>query len=124
MQNAYAAAVIQLIKDGQDVDQVLRGLATILTARSHEKLFQSVLRIVLRTLETHQSNDRVVVASSEDAIALEQAIAALAKQGVTKKLPTIVDPNIIGGFVTETNGVRIDASYKQTLLTLYQTITT
>ncbi len=125
MREHYITAFLDLIASGMSVDDAVRGLASILKKRDHSRLLPSILRGALRQLEgTEGTAARVIIARSEDVIALRTAIEThLAALGGNTDATITVDETIIGGVVVEHAHQRIDASWKTALANLYRRVT-
>lgn len=126
MKKHYIQAVLDMIKEGNEPDKVISGLAALLKAKGHESLFGSVLRGVLRVLEAESDRNGAVVAVANKADAQKQVDAikaALKGMGAVDDYTVTEDNTLIGGFIAEVNNSRHDASYKTALIKLYRQIT-
>ncbi len=126
MKNHYIQATVELIQSGTDVDKVLSGLKSSLKKNGHMKLYASVLRGVLRVLETHKNNSQaqVIVAKDTDLQKYADTIKeTLTKIGSKEDFSTKIDDTIIGGIIIKSNNTVVDKSYKTTLTNLYRSIT-
>ncbi len=125
MQNTYVQALLELLESHNDTQAVIDGFSRVLTERGHEALARPVLTGVLRVLESKQP-DTVVVTASQSAYQEQEAVI---KQHLTNLgadsafIHTTVDPTVVGGYAVEHNHQRVDATYKTTLINLYQSIT-
>lgn len=127
MKDHYINAVLTLLDAGTEPAEVVRGLQKTLTARKHEALLLPVLRSVERKLTNRlDTTTPILTVASKNAYQLETERIATAMQtlGVTEQPIVHYDDTLIGGVVLEHNYQRVDASYKQALRTLFQTITT
>jgi len=126
MKAHYTKAVIALLEAGQPIDQVLSGLVRTLATHNHSKLFGSILRAAARTMSAGSAHESTVtIAKDADHETLKAVITkALAQLHATTQPVIVVDPTIIGGYIVEANNQRIDASYKKSLVSLYQNLTT
>jgi len=125
MREHYITAFLDLIASGTSVEDAVRGLGSALAKRDHTRLLPSILRGALRQLEgTEATAARVIIARSEDVIALRASIEAhLATLGGNTDATITVDETIIGGVIVEHAHQRIDASWKTTLENLYRRVT-
>ena len=126
MKKNYIQALLEMINEGKDVTIVLEGLSKTLAAKGHTRLHASVLRGVLRVLETQSSSPAtsVAVVSEADAKKFATIISqALHNLGADGDFVTKVDDSLVGGFVAEHNNVIIDTSYKAKLVSLYRKMT-
>ena len=97
---------------GEDAEQALVGFLRLVSDHHRTELFP---RMLLAFIEQDRSANnikvgRVVVASQEEG--LRERLEALfrEKTGGQVNLEEVVDPDIIGGFVFELDGIRLDAS--------------
>jgi len=123
MNKQYIKAVLEVIAEGKSPDTVIEGLVKTLKAKGHMRLYASVLRGVLRILETQKSKSgAIVTVVDEKAITkYSKAIKHSLSQLSAETDPEIkIDNTIIGGFTTEFNNVLIDNSYKAQLVALYR----
>ena len=122
----YATAVVELIRDGSRLDDVLSGLDAMLARRGHAKLKRAVLREVYRLLKEQlvEHDATLTVSRAEDAKRYKDAIEAVCESlGVALSREPLVDDTIVGGFILATEDALVDRSYKRTLQNLYRTIT-
>lgn len=126
MKQEYIRAILQMLKEGRDLEVILHGLVRTLKSRGHQKLQASILAGVLRVIEAKSIDESVVTIASKASYAAQAAaIAAALKDLEANKEPVVkTDPTIIGGFIVEANNTRHDASYKTKLVNLYRSLTT
>ncbi|OGG86157.1 hypothetical protein A2392_01700 [Candidatus Kaiserbacteria bacterium RIFOXYB1_FULL_46_14] len=108
----YLKALLPLLKDEKEAAKVLPQLEKVMKKHGHSRLLLPVLRAALRELSgyANASHPRLIIANESD------------KARFTKKYKdaeVIVDTNIIGGYIYETEGQRLDQSYKTKLLNWY-----
>lgn len=123
MKHYYTKAMLELLKEGTSVDEVLTNTVAVMKRRGHESLQRAVLEEVVRELERSESKEavKVRIARQDD---LESALKTLKEASVkTDKVETIIDPSIIGGMVARDQDSQIDTSHKSALTRLYQQIT-
>jgi F0F1-type ATP synthase delta subunit len=126
MKNHYIQATIEMIQSGTAVEAVFAGLQKTMQAKGHMRLYASVLRGVLRILETKKdvAVATVVVASDADV----QKYADIIKSTLTsleagEDFSTEIDETIIGGVIVKNNNTIVDRSYKTALTNLYRATT-
>ncbi len=128
MKKSYIKAVIELIRSGQDIKDVLNNLEAALVRKGHQGLHLAILEGVVRELELIQGEEVsvITVADAKDAEKLEAAILASLKTigGELKSAKIEIDKSLTGGYIASHQGQTVDASYKTKLLKLYRTITT
>lgn len=123
----YAAALIELGRDGLAADAAVRGLMRTLRARGHERLLPTVLRALESGLrqEARANRTQLTVAREHDvkafAVDIKRAAETIAPS--TEQLETVVDERIVGGFILSTRGQQHDASYRRALVALYRAAT-
>ena len=123
MKKDYIKAVLEMMAEGVAPEAVLTGLGKTLEAKGHTRLHASVLRGVLRVLETQKTKTvaTVTVANKEALSSHTSAIkSALVALDAGDTYETKIDGTIIGGFAAEFNNVLIDNSYKAKLVALYR----
>lgn len=126
MKNHYIQAVLELIHQGKNPDDVISGLAKLLKAKGHESLFASVLAGVLRELESksERAGGTVTVAKTADEQNHVELIKrALTSMGGDESYTLKEDDTLIGGFIAEVNNTVHDESHKTALVNLYRRLT-
>ena len=125
MKKNYIKAVCDLIRNGSDIDVVLKNLLTVLKEKGHQSIHVAILEGVYKELTAFTGTSTVLILrKSSDATSYAKAIADdFAHLGTTEK-PTIKeDDTLIGGYIVEHDHKRIDKSHKSQLVTLYRNIT-
>jgi F0F1-type ATP synthase delta subunit len=126
MEKVYVQAVMELVSNGSDIEQVLGNLRAVMKARGHSKALPAVLRDIVRAFEQEidENLPTITVARAADVTALTADIkTALVTLGATGSYTTLIDDTIIGGIIATYNHRQIDQSYRTKLVTLYQSIT-
>jgi len=127
MKKHYIKAVVQLILSGRDVDAVLLNLSRVLNEKGHESLHAQILQGVASELafKRKMTASAVVVASSKDAAVYKESIEAdLVKlDGKLEEAVFTTDETLIGGYIASHNGIQVNNSHKEKLVTLYRSIT-
>lgn len=125
MKEHYTQAVLQMINEGTAPETILEGLTKAMEQKGHMRLYPSVLRGVLRILETQKDADTIVVVAREsDVSALSSQIeSALTTLGTTEKPATKVDETLVGGVVVQHGNTVLDRSFKTALTKLYRSVT-
>lgn len=122
----YAEALLELgrNKNTEEIDILIEHLRALLQKKHLMRLFPKILK----SLETAQKKKRdYLLLKTAKPISSERA-----KEIVEKYFPHrhpssithVLDASLIGGYQLETKDLRIDESYKQSLLTLYKTLLT
>src|SRR5690606_36362655 len=98
-----------------------------LAEKGHDQLYVQILKGVQAQLLQQQSNTAAVitVAKVEHADQQKAAIEAALLQlgGASSDAIVAIDPTLIGGFVASFKGKSSNHSYKEKLITLYNSIT-
>jgi F0F1-type ATP synthase delta subunit len=105
---------------------LIANLQQVMQKRGHERLLPAVLRTILRERTTSRA-ERTIVRVVNEASYQEyqnEITATLATIGAGNNPQVTTDDSLIGGYQVEANYQRVDASYKQQLLSLYRNITT
>jgi len=123
MEHAYASALWKMIADGTDVRKAVYALRENLATNGRSALLPRIARAILRVAESEQRKDAATlfIAREKDERHAKTAVkAVLAELGIeAKDLKTRVDDTLIGGWRLEVKDTLIDASYKNTLIELY-----
>jgi len=125
MKNHYIQATLEMIQSGTDTEKVFEGLQKTMQDKGHMRLYASVLRGVVRVLETKKvtSVATVVVAKDADVQKYADVIkAALSSIKAGEDFSTKVDETIIGGVIIKGNNTIVDRSYKTILTNLYRSV--
>jgi F0F1-type ATP synthase delta subunit len=126
----YAEAIFQASRNKSDV--ALEVLANNVRALLEKKGYRSLLPAIVRELEkltlTRGAADECVirVAKESDTVTFTTSIQKDIQTLNAEALPTrvVVDDTVIGGYEVRAKGVRIDQTYKRSLLTLYTNLLT
>lgn len=114
----YQKATLDLLKSGEDIKDVLKGVRSAMERRGHLKLYPALLRALIRVYPRVEARQMpsLIVAKESDA-------KSYAKRFTDKEMKVVIDPTIVGGYVYESGHTREDNSYKQKLLTWYRRAT-
>lgn len=123
----YATAVRELIDAGKPEDEIVKGMTRALRARGHLRLLPRILRILEQSAKTKNKREQPVlsVACAKDtevhasAITQSQMLLGIGD----KKIETVIDETLVGGYLIRHGSTQIDASYKKALITLYRAVT-
>jgi F0F1-type ATP synthase delta subunit len=111
-----------------DVDVLVTRLVAVVRERGHLRLLPAIVREYDTLMRMRSTTDEVHVRVARESdhakhtARIEQDIAMLNASG--RPVRTIVDDTVIGGYALETNGTRVDRTYKQALLELYSSLIT
>ncbi|HEU4677207.1 MAG TPA: hypothetical protein VFS75_00625 [Candidatus Paceibacterota bacterium] len=122
----YVKAAYDVIEREGNVDKTLSALRTYLDGRGLAPMYPRILRGLAEEFRRRERTSRPVlsVARERDVARYEREIAdAFARLGSSEKPAVEVNDNLIGGFVAEASGKRIDRSFKTKLLHAYQRLT-
>ena len=122
----YVQAFYALIKEGSDIESTLSHMRAYLAKRGLSSLYPRILRGIVEKLRRSErvQTGRIIVAREKDAHhALTESKAHENTFGSITKDNVHIDPSIIGGFILEREGVRLDQSHKRTLLETYRKLT-
>jgi F0F1-type ATP synthase delta subunit len=126
----YAEAVYLASKDANDVE--IDALSSRLCALLREKGHMALLPAIVRELEKIQKKrgrlqETIIRVSKEsDVLKFQTEIARAVREMNAMDLPqkVEVDDTLIGGYEVTAHGMRLDRSYKRSLLTLYTNLLT
>ena len=120
----YAEATHKALVGGMPIDRVLVRLRDVVRAHGHEPLYGQILLDLLRLLEkeTRTRTATVTVAQGGAEKLWKDAIDAyISAEHIDARMVT-VDPTIIGGYKISVGGKEVDATYKKSLLKIYQSL--
>ncbi|OGG41817.1 hypothetical protein A2837_01225 [Candidatus Kaiserbacteria bacterium RIFCSPHIGHO2_01_FULL_46_22] len=108
----YLKALLPLLKDEKGASKSLSHLEKVMKKHGHGQLLLPVLRAAVRELSgyANASHPRLILANEKDK-------ARFAKK--YKDAEVVIDEHIIGGYIYETEGQRLDHSHKTKLLNWY-----
>ncbi len=108
----YIKALLTLIREGEDSVKVFSHLEKAMKKRGHSALLLPVLKSALRELSgrSRTLKPRLTIAQESDESRYSKK---------HKDAEVIVDKTLIGGYVYEESGTRLDQSYKTKLLNWY-----
>lgn len=126
----YAEALYRAVHGHHDVDAdaLVTRLVAVVRERGHLRLLPAIVREYDTIMRMRSTNDEVHVRVAREsdrtkhAVHIERDIASL--HGDERPVRTIIDETVIGGYALETNGTRIDRTYKQALIELYSSLST
>jgi|GEM_PF-946737 len=123
MKNHYINATLSLIQTGSDPQSVLDGLLKSMQSKGHERLYASVLRGVVRVLETKKDSTQATVVVAKEADV--EKYASVIKETLTSldagsDFSTKIDETIVGGVIVKSNNTVVDRSFKTALTNLYR----
>ena len=126
MKKNYITAILTLIAQGSDIQEILTGVRNTMEEKGHMRLYPSVLRGVVRILETksYTAGVTLTIARESDltlyAAQIKHALSHFPQTGTHN---THIDPSIIGGFIADNRKTVIDHSFKKALTNLYRSVT-
>lgn len=123
---AYAQALWQLIERGMALKPAVAGLLEALETHGRTALLPKIARAISRIAmrEARRTDVVLSVARTKDLKAAERAAKKILSEiGVgTRDIKTAVDEDLIGGWRLEGRERLVDASYKKSLLTIYESV--
>lgn len=114
----YAHALLRLVKAGDTPKEAVHKLNTLLTAQGRNNLFPAIGRAFER-IAAHESNKT----RSTLFVARKKDEAAARKESGAAHAEIAIDESLIGGWRLEAGETLQDASWKHSLLTIYQNTT-
>jgi F-type H+-transporting ATPase subunit delta len=126
----YARALESLYKDDPSKEnEVVERLLAVMHENGHDHLLKKVLRSFQKLHERDRKKSTIEIVSATP-IAEGEVVKLLKKEPFSKILSTkhrhvtrSVDDSIVGGVVVKTGSERVDASFKRSLIDLYEHIT-
>lgn len=127
----YAQALYELeceLPSEAERDEIVRSFVGILKRNHYERLLPAVVRHLEKriTNEKQRVTIELIVAKDSDKEKYSSAItehADVLGDVSSKPITARIDDSIIGGYVVNGHGVRVDASYRKHLLDLYSKLT-
>lgn len=128
LEDAYAQALFtELHKEKHErSDTILKHFKELVVRKGHASLFPRIAR-ALERIETREARkNTVTIKTGEGRSEIpKEIISQFENSPVIGQKPTYepcTDETLIGGYVASGKGVRVDASYKSALLSLYQSL--
>ena len=114
----YAHAILHMIQQGETPKEAVSRVHKALEAKGRVGLMLQVAHAFRRLAQKDADKNRslLTVAREKDEHAARNAAGA-------KDADVILDPTLIGGWTLEDKGMRTDASWKRSLLSIYQAAT-
>ena len=127
MEKAYAQALWQMVSSGMNETEAVRAMHARLEKDGRASLMPRIARAFERIAERNEKKTAYVltVARESDVAHAKKEIKAFTGEigEDSADLKTQVDASLIGGWRLEGNERLVDASYKQRLLDLYNSVT-
>lgn len=127
MENAYAQALWEMIKQGKKPAEAVHAMREVLGSRGRAALLPKIARAFARLAAKEEGRNTMTlsIAREKDAKqALKEVEKILAEHKITDvDLCEEVDETLIGGWRLEGKGVLVDASWKKSLLSIYNAAT-
>ncbi len=127
MENAYAQALWGMVQKGKKPAEAVRLLKTSLEVRGRAALLPKIARAFARLAAREEGRSKMTlsVARAKDA---KKAIKEVEKFLAEQKISDVdvceeIDESLIGGWRLEGRGVLVDASWKKSLLSIYNAAT-
>ena len=125
MKLLYAKAIVAALDGDVGVDEVLVNAKRVMAQRGHTSVYPATMKEVLQLLELKEKSEapRVHIAKESTEInkVVQELLATL--QAPTDKVELIIDKTLVGGAKVTYQSHCIDATYKASLLKLYQNVT-
>lgn len=120
MEKAYAQALAQAVRRGDDEATLVAGLTAHLKREGRAKLLPGIVRELKRVAAAEATlTPQIEVASEAEVVAAQ---AAAREQGIDTQV-TRINPDLIRGWRARAGSRLIDRSAKHALVDLYQRIT-
>ncbi|MBI4079859.1 F0F1 ATP synthase subunit delta [Candidatus Kaiserbacteria bacterium] len=127
MEHTYAEALWKLIEDGEQPKKAVAKLKVYLEARGRVNLLPKIARAFARIAARERARSAVMisVARQKDVAKAErEARAILTELGATAAdLDVRLDDSLVGGWRLEGRERLVDASFKKSLLSIYNRAT-
>ncbi len=127
MENAYAKALSQMVENGATPKHAVSKLRDYLATRGRVNLLPRIARSLIRIAARERAKNALVlsVAREIDAPSAEENVKPLLKElgADAKDLEVRVDDSLIGGWRLEGRERLVDASFKKSLLSIYNRAT-
>lgn len=127
METAYAQALWKMIEDGKKPAGAVRALQETLTRLGRASLLPKIGRAFARLAQRDQARSGVTlsIARKGDERAAQRAVKKILSdmQVAMKEVSTDIDETLIGGWRLEGKERLVDASFKKSLLHMYNRAT-
>ncbi len=120
----YSEAVYTAVQNGTDIKAALERLGEILKRHGHEALYPRILQSLKARFAQDMLRGTATVRLAKDADEKKytKEIGAFLESQKLSASEIVVDETLIGGYVFEGGGSRVDASYKKSLLNIYKNL--
>jgi len=130
MDRTYAQALIEGSqgKDARELSVFAKTFVAYLKSKGHEKLLPKIFRRYEELLAREQKKNTISITLGHEKVlhGHKQDLQEELKKifGKEVDIETRVDESLIGGYLVEGKGIRIDRSFKSSLKNLYQKMIT
>lgn len=114
----YAHALARLVLGGDTPAAAVKKVHTLLVAQGREQLIPAIGRAFVRIMAREGAKKRAILFVARKS---DESVAR--KESGAKEAELAIDDSLIGGWRLEAGETLEDASWKQSLLTIYQNST-
>jgi len=126
LEESYAQALVLSIKgkDTQDKNKILKHFFELISRKGHSRLLSRIANAVERveSREAEKNIVKIYVRNQGKETLSKETVLLFEKERERPIYETCEDGTLIGGYVVKGKGIRVDASYKNALLSLYTKI--
>ena len=127
LEESYANALFESLngKTSAQADSVVENFFSVVSKKGHMTLFPRIAKAFERVYLSHKARKMIKIFVSEAEKEIIPKDTVLMFSDGAEEIPVCEfyqDSTIIGGYVAKGRGLRVDASYKTSLLSLYSKI--
>lgn len=121
----YTEALINTLDTHLAIDKALAGLRAVLESRGHSALYLKILKDTKSALEKKvlDKTATITLARKSDEKVYANAIEYFLQTADAKAKHIVIDEHIVGGFIAKTKTKKQDQSYRESLASVYRSLT-
>ena len=127
LEESYAVALFESLdgKNSTQANSVLKSFFSVVLKKGHRNLLPRIAKAFERICSNYKGSRVIKIFVSEEGKTIVPKETVLMFSDNAKEIPvyeTCQDSTIVGGYVAKGKGLRVDGSYKTSLLSLYSKI--
>ena len=126
LEESYAVALFESLdgKNSSQADLVVKSFFSVVSKKGHRNLLPRIAKAFERICLSYKASKMIKIFVSEEGKTIVPKETILMFSNNAEEIPVYEtqDSTIIGGYVAKGKGLRVDGSYKTSLLSLYSKI--